>query len=50
MQDNNTLALPALELGMQELEAMEAPDFWGGFTAGLTISGMGIASVTVVIT
>jgi hypothetical protein len=49
MQEN-TVVQPELELGMQELEAMDAPDFWGGFTAGLTISGMGIASATVVIT
>ncbi|MEV5238092.1 daptide-type RiPP [Streptomyces cinnamoneus] len=27
-----------LELGLQELEAMEAPDFWSGFKQGTTIS------------
>ncbi|MEU7237945.1 daptide-type RiPP [Streptomyces chrestomyceticus] len=27
-----------LELGLQELEAMEAPDFWSGFKEGATIS------------
>jgi hypothetical protein len=34
--------LPALELGMQELEAMEAPGFWSvaGYVAG---AGVGSA-------
>jgi len=35
---------PGLELAMQELEAMEAPGFWTGFTTGVTISTAGIAS------
>ncbi|MTE21826.1 hypothetical protein F0L17_22465 [Streptomyces sp. TRM43335] len=34
-QDNS---VPALELGMQELEAMEAPGFYTGFKDGLTFS------------
>ncbi|MDX6758063.1 MULTISPECIES: daptide-type RiPP [Streptomyces] len=29
---------PALELGMQELEAMEAPGFYTGFKDGLMFS------------
>ncbi|WP_199810630.1 daptide-type RiPP [Streptomyces rimosus] len=33
-----------LELGMQELEAMEAPDFWSGFKTGATISAASLAS------
>ncbi|WP_199185415.1 daptide-type RiPP [Cryobacterium sp. Y50] len=33
-----------LELGLQELEALEAPGFWTGFTIGLTIVGTGVAS------
>jgi hypothetical protein len=35
-----------LSLDVQELEAMEAPDFWDGFVAGLgvaTVVGGGIA-------
>ncbi|MFF5502536.1 daptide-type RiPP [Streptomyces roseolus] len=31
-------AAPALELGMQELEAMEAPGFYTGFKDGLMFS------------
>jgi hypothetical protein len=38
-------ALP-LELGMQELEAMEAPGFWSGFKTGVTISGIAAAAGT----
>ncbi|MGY0018371.1 daptide-type RiPP [Streptomyces sp. cg35] len=32
---------PALELGMQELEAMEAPGFWSvtGYVSGAGVSG-----------
>ncbi|WP_202437963.1 daptide-type RiPP [Streptomyces sp. SID5910] len=35
--DNN----PALELGMQELEAMEAPGFWSvtGYISGAGVGG-----------
>jgi hypothetical protein len=29
---------PALELGMQELEAMEAPSFWSNFKDGVVVS------------
>lgn len=29
---------PALELGLQELEAMEAPGFWSNFKEGVTAS------------
>ena len=29
-----------LSLDVEELEAMEAPDFWDGFTAGLGIAGI----------
>ncbi|WP_316247662.1 daptide-type RiPP [Nonomuraea sp. PA05] len=29
---------PALELGMQELEAMDAPGFWSGFKQGVVIT------------
>ncbi|MFJ5546912.1 daptide-type RiPP [Streptomyces sp. NPDC093225] len=37
-----------LELGLQELEALEAPGFWTGFSAGTAISAAGIASATIV--
>ncbi|CAL9497522.1 hypothetical protein RKD49_004371 [Streptomyces glaucescens] len=30
--------MPALELGMQELEAMEAPGFWSNFKEGVSVS------------
>jgi hypothetical protein len=36
----------SLELGMQELEAMEAPGFYTGFKDGLTFS-MAVATVSV---
>ncbi|MGW6545001.1 daptide-type RiPP [Streptomyces massasporeus] len=43
MQDNSAAMeiTPALELGMQELEAMEAPGFWSvtGFATGAAVSG-----------
>ncbi|MET3983411.1 daptide-type RiPP [Streptomyces sp. NPDC098789] len=39
-------AATTLELGMQELEAMEAPSFWSGFKQGLVISGIAVASAT----
>ncbi|MEQ4724131.1 daptide-type RiPP [Nonomuraea sp. B19D2] len=32
------LDLLPLELGMQELEPMDAPSFWSGFKIGVTIS------------
>lgn len=37
---------PALELGMQELEAMDAPGFWSGFKQGvvLTLGTLAFAS------
>ncbi|MFJ6636852.1 daptide-type RiPP [Streptomyces sp. NPDC091376] len=38
---------PVLELGMQELEAMEAPGFWTGFSVGVAISGTAAASAAV---
>lgn len=38
---------PALELGMQELEAMEAPGFWTGFGTGVAVSTAAIASAGV---
>ncbi|MCJ1678476.1 MULTISPECIES: daptide-type RiPP [unclassified Streptomyces] len=42
MQDNLALdAFPALELGMQELEAMEAPGWWTGIGVG---AGVVVAS------
>jgi hypothetical protein len=28
----------SLELGLQELEAMEAPGFWSGFSAAASVS------------
>ncbi len=37
MQEN-TLDMSALELDMQELEAMEAPGFWSNFKDGVTVS------------
>lgn len=33
-----------LELAMQELEALEAPGFWTGFSTGVTISTAAVAS------
>lgn len=29
---------PALELGMQELESMDAPGFWSGFKRGIVVT------------
>ncbi|MEU8887034.1 daptide-type RiPP [Streptomyces sp. NPDC048442] len=40
----------SLELGLQELEALEAPGFWTGFSAGTAISGAAIASAAIVAT
>ncbi|MFC1408292.1 daptide-type RiPP [Streptacidiphilus sp. N1-12] len=34
----------SLELGMQELEAMEAPGFWTGVAIGVGIVGVAVAS------
>ncbi len=42
--DITTMEAPALELGLQELEPMEAPGFWTGFSIGLGIVGTGLAS------
>lgn len=39
MQNSAELDItPALELGMQELEAMEAPGFWSNFKDGVVVS------------
>ncbi|MBT2392595.1 hypothetical protein J7E87_24980 [Streptomyces sp. ISL-1] len=39
MQENiNKDITPALELGMQELEVMEAPGFWSNFKTGVGAS------------
>ncbi|MEU9718896.1 daptide-type RiPP [Streptomyces sp. NPDC047976] len=40
MQDNAIDTFPALELGMQELEAMEAPGWWTGIgvSAGVVVT------------
>jgi hypothetical protein len=35
----------SLELGMQELEAMEAPGFWSGFKTGVVISTVASAVI-----
>lgn len=40
-------AIAPLELGLQELETLEAPGFWTGFTIGMTIVGTGVASAGV---
>ncbi|MFB9627930.1 daptide-type RiPP [Nonomuraea helvata] len=37
------LDLFPLELGMQELEPMDAPGFWSGFKIGVTISGVALS-------
>ncbi|MFK4070831.1 daptide-type RiPP [Streptomyces sp. NPDC029674] len=37
MQEH-TPDMPALELDMQELEAMEAPGVWDNFKEGVTVS------------
>ncbi|WP_266576518.1 hypothetical protein OG389_20540 [Streptomyces sp. NBC_00435] len=42
--DQNKGFESSLELGMQELEAMEAPSFWSGFKTGVTISAASVAS------
>lgn len=42
MQEDHTQA--PLELDMQELEAMEAPGFWTGFTIGMSIVSTAVAS------
>ena len=36
--------MPALELGMQELEALEAPGFWSNFKEGVSVS-VGVSAV-----
>lgn len=33
-----------LELGLQELETLEAPGFWTGFGIGVGVVGTGLAS------
>lgn len=38
---------PSLELGLQELEPMEAPGFWTGFGIGVGIVGTAVASAAV---
>jgi len=38
------LGTPALELGMQELEDMEAPGFWTGFSIGVGIVSVAVGS------
>ncbi|MFB4424064.1 daptide-type RiPP [Streptomyces sp. QL37] len=45
--ENTKEFAPLLELGMQELEAMEAPGFWTGFSVGVAISGVASASAAV---
>ncbi|MFC4066938.1 daptide-type RiPP [Actinoplanes subglobosus] len=53
MQDELTSAVEPqdagadLELGMQELEEMEAPGFWSGFKTGIPISTAVIASAAI---
>ncbi|MGW7415699.1 daptide-type RiPP [Streptomyces sp. NPDC054863] len=44
----NTEPTAALELGLQELEALEAPGFWTGFSAAASVSAA--VSATAVIT
>ncbi|WP_197023117.1 hypothetical protein [Arthrobacter sp. MA-N2] len=41
-----------LDLNIAELETMEAPDIWAGFTAGIasTISAIGVAAAIVALT
>lgn len=43
--------LPALELSMQELEAMEAPGFWSiaGYVVGAGVSGSVVYSIVATI-
>ncbi len=43
MQENETMH-PDLELAMQELEAMEAPGFWTGFSIGVGIVSVAVGS------
>ncbi|MFG2311991.1 daptide-type RiPP [Streptomyces sp. NPDC048566] len=58
MQDNVVVdTFPALELGMQELEAMEAPGWWTavGVSAGVVVAsaagyGSYVASAAVIAT
>jgi len=42
--ENTALMVPGLELGLQELEPMEAPGFWTGVAIGATAVGTVIAS------
>ncbi len=42
-------AIAGLELGMQELEAMEAPGFWTGFETGIEISLIGVATAGIAV-
>ncbi|MCG7528882.1 hypothetical protein MHW47_31140 [Streptomyces sp. OfavH-34-F] len=46
MEETKEIA-PLLELGMQELEAMDAPGFWTGVAIGVAISGVAAASAAV---
>ena len=38
-----------LELGIEDLESLEAPDFWGDFWTGVGI-GVGLVALGVVVT
>lgn len=42
---NDLLATPALDLRVDELEPLEAPDFWDGFKTGATIGAAAGAAV-----
>ncbi|MFE9404853.1 hypothetical protein ACFYNY_24365 [Streptomyces sp. NPDC006530] len=40
----SVLSVPGLDLGVEELEPLEAPDFWDGFKTGLTLGAAGGAA------
>ncbi|MFI8188711.1 daptide-type RiPP [Streptomyces sp. NPDC085946] len=42
--DTATVDADGLELGLQELEALEAPGFWEGVSIGIAISTVTIAT------
>ncbi|MFD6417504.1 daptide-type RiPP [Streptomyces sp. NPDC060194] len=37
-----------LELGLQELEALEAPGFWTGFSAGTAVVSVAVGSAALI--
>ncbi|WP_198533215.1 MULTISPECIES: daptide-type RiPP [unclassified Streptomyces] len=49
--ENNSLELAMQELDMEELEGMEAPDWWSSFLASFAVSaGVSAAYSTIAVT